>query len=473
MNLKNIRKTKIVCTIGPASGSAAVIERLLRAGMNVARLNMSHGTHDEHREKLRLIRKASEKLGVPVAVLQDLSGPKIRLGEIPGKGVKLRPGQEIALSGGRERTADGVLPVDYGRLARDVNKGDTVLLADGDIELRVTAVERGLVRCKVVVGGLVTSRKGVNIPTRGLSIEGITEKDKRDLEFAKSEDVDLVALSFVRSAKDIKKLKGLLEDMGKPLPVIAKIEKPQALDDMDAIIEESYGIMVARGDLGVEIPLERVPVVQRELIGRANRAGKPVITATQMLRSMVDSKRPTRAEVSDVAGAIWDGTDAVMLSEETAAGRYPVDAVKVMSRVARAVEDEIAKRAPVEEAYPARDPAPDAISFSAHLMAEELSARVIITPTRSGVTARRISRYRPDAPILALTPSVETLRKLALTWGAVPVLTPDLTDGEDVTDKALEWARSELPLKKGDNIVITAGVSYHSGTTNTIRIEKF
>ncbi len=472
MVIKETRKTKIVCTIGPASESAAVLTRLVREGMDVARLNFSHGDHREHRAKLKLIRKISESVGRPVAVIQDLSGPKIRTGELPPEGFAVSAGDEALLCGRRKTLRDGIIPVSYPRLAGDVKVGDAILLADGTIELKVTKIEAGLVKCLVIVGGVIGTHKGVNIPSEALSVSGLTEKDLADLEFAAKEDVDFVALSFVRSEKDVLKLKKILKKRGKEIPVIAKIEKPQALERIDRIIEASDGIMVARGDLGVEIPLEEVPVVQKMLIRKCNQTGKPVITATQMLRSMVDSPRPTRAEVNDVANAIFDGADAVMLSEETASGKYPAEAVKVMSKIAKSVEKEIAENAPLKPPYPSDDAVPDAISYSAYLMAEDLETRAIICPTRTGATAKRISRYRPDPPILALTPLVETQRRLCLTWGAIPVRTNELGMEGDITEEALEWAKKKLNLKKGQRIIITAGTSTSDpGSTNTIRLE--
>lgn len=476
MPFKDPRKTKIVCTIGPASESPAVLERMVRAGMNVARLNFSHGSYEEHKAKLDAIRKISKKLNRPVAVLQDLSGPKIRTGEIPG-GVQVRHGETIKLSGRIKRAHDGLIPVQYPRLARDLAPKDTVLLADGSIELKVTKIETkgnsGIVHCKVVVGGVIGTHKGVNIASEGLSISGLTDKDIEDLEFAVREDIDLVALSFVRSVKDVEKLKRILKKKGKDLPVIAKIEKPEAVHDIDNIVDSAYGIMVARGDLGVEIPFDQVPVVQKMLIRKANRAGKPVITATQMLRSMVESPRPTRAEVTDVANAIWDGTDAIMLSEETASGGHPVKSVQVMSKIARTVEIEMNESRPVHKKYPTDDPIPDSISYSAYIIAEELGVRAIVSPTRSGATARRISRYRPDPCIIALTPNLEVQRRLCLTWGAIPILTPELNNPKEITEDAYALAKKHLPFKKGDRIIITAGTSTtSSGMTNTIRLEE-
>lgn len=466
------RKTKIVCTIGPASDSERVLTRLIRAGLNVARLNFSHGTHEEHREKLKRIRAISSRLKCPVAVIQDLAGPKIRTGTLPPEGVRVRHGEKVKLSGLKHAASSGIIPVNYPRLADDVKAGDAILLADGTIELKIEKIQHDVLHCRVVVGGVVGTHKGVNIPSEALSISGLTAKDRKDLEFAAKEDIDFVALSFVRRPDDVLKVKRIMKGKGKNVPVIAKIEKPQALECIDAIIEAADGIMVARGDLGVEIPLEQVPVVQKMLIRKANQAGKPVITATQMLRSMVDSPRPTRAEVTDVANAIWEGTDAVMLSEETASGHYPVDAVEVMDRIARTVEKDLAANAPRMAAYPTDDPITDSISYSAYLMVEELGPKAIVTPTRSGSTARRISRYRPDAPIIALTPSHATWRQLCLSWGVVPVLIPELVKPKDLTGSALAWARKLLPLKKGERIIITAGTSIEPGTTNTIRLER-
>jgi pyruvate kinase len=471
MPIKDPRKTKIVCTIGPASESPQVLEKLVRAGMNVARLNFSHGTHDEHRAKLHRLRAISKKLGRPVAVIQDLCGPKIRTGEIETP-IPLKYGQTIALSGKINKPRNGVIPVSYPRLAADVKVGDAILLADGVIELEVTKIEGALVYCKVHTAGAVGRHKGVNIPAEALSISGITAKDIQDLDFAVNEEIDYVALSFVRSAADVLRLKKLLAQKGRAVPVIAKIEKPQALECIDAIIAATDGVMVARGDLGVEIPFDQVPGVQKMLIRKANQAGKPVITATQMLKSMVDSPKPTRAEVTDVANAIWDGTDAIMLSEETASGKYPEQAVKVMDRIGRTVEAEMAAGKFIQEPFPAEDPIPDAISFSAHIMAEELQTRAIVCPTRSGATARHISRYRPDPPIIALTPSRDVVRRLCLTWGVVPILTPELKNPVNITEQAFTLAKKYLPLKRGDRILITAGTSRaNPGMTNTIRLE--
>ncbi len=458
--------------MGPASDSPRVIERLLRAGMDVARLNFSHGSYEEHRQRLEKLRRASRKLDLPLAVIQDLAGPKIRTGDLPEGGIEKKPGDTVMLSGKKLPPGPDVIPVSYPRLAREVKEGDAVLLADGAIELKVSRVEADLVRCRVIVGGVIGSRKGVNIASQALSIEGLTKKDRQDLAFAIKEDVDFVALSFVRSAAEVKRLADVLKKRGREKPVIAKIEKPQALDNIQEIMDHAQAIMVARGDLGVEIPLEDVPAVQKSLISEANLAGKPVITATHMLRSMVSSKRPTRAEVTDVANAVWDGSDAVMLSEETAIGSYPVDAVKVMDRIARSVESHMAKKHARPQPYPSRDPVPDSISYSASLMAEDLGARAIIAPTRSGATARRISRYRPASPVIALTPDKRTVRELCLAWGVAPVFMPEIKSGEDLTKKALEWARRTLKLKKGDRIIITSGAACQTGTTNTIHLEE-
>ncbi|MFO8057623.1 MAG: pyruvate kinase [bacterium] len=473
MPTKDPKKTKIVCTIGPASESKSILEKLFRGGMDAVRLNFSHGTYEEHKRKLYRVRQVSEKLDREVAVIQDLGGPKIRTGDLPAEGLWVKHGQEIVLVPGRPRQGNEV-PISYSGLAKDVQKGDAILLSDGGIELRVSRVEDNKVVSKVVAGGVIESRKGVNVPTRGLSVSGLTRKDKKDLEFAIAEDVDFIALSFVRSAEDVQRLKRLLKKRGRDIPVIAKIEKPQALDHIDAIIEEADGLMVARGDLGVEIPLEEVPVVQKMLIRKANTVGKPVITATQMLRSMVDQPRPTRAEVTDVANAVWDGTDAVMLSEETAVGKHPAKAVRMMERICRNVEAHMAEGSPLRKAFPAREPVPDAISYSVYAMSEELSPRAIFTPTRTGATARRISRYRPDPLIVTFTPSLQTQRRLCLTWGVVPFLIPELTEKEDVTEHALALAGKCLPVKRGELIIITAGTSSSDpGTTNTLRLEKY
>ncbi|MFO0985664.1 MAG: pyruvate kinase, partial [Planctomycetota bacterium] len=332
------QRTKIVATIGPASRAHATLARLVDAGMDVARLNLSHGTHDEHREVMHAVREIAEQKQQPVAILLDLCGPKVRVGAIREPSVTLVPGQEFTLTTRAVPGSERAVSVSHATLPAEVQAGDPVLLSDGAIELEVIATQATDIVCRVIVGGALSSHKGLNLPTRTLQVQSLTDKDRRDLEFGITHGVDFVALSFVRSGADVQCARQFLQQRRSSIPLIAKIEKHEALDHLDAIIALADGVMVARGDLGVDVPLERVPRLQKELIARANRAAKPVITATQMLRSMVDNPRPTRAEVTDVANAILDGTDAVMLSEETAAGRYPADAVAIMARIAAATE---------------------------------------------------------------------------------------------------------------------------------------
>ena len=464
------RKTKIVCTIGPASGSPAALARLIRAGMDVARLNFSHGSYAEHQQKLDQIRALSRRLGRPVAVMQDLAGPKIRTGVVPEGGIRLQAGREFILASRKVKAGPAQVSVSHPGLSTQVDPGATILLADGAIELRVLGRKAHGLKCRVVRGGVLTSHKGVNIPSGSLKLTGFTSKDRADLKFGIKNRVDFIAMSFVRSAEDVLRVKNLLRRAGAKIPVIAKIEKQEAVQNLDAIVAAADGLMVARGDLGVEIPLERVPAVQKAIIRKANAAGKPVITATQMLLSMVSSARPTRAEVTDVANAILDGTDAVMLSEETAVGRYPTQAVATMVRIACATEESLGAQA-LRPEYHELPSIPDTISYSACLMAEDLSARAIITPTHSGYTTRLISRYRPKAPIIALSPSAETIRRLCLTWGAVPLHVPELMSSRDFLERAVAAVKKAGMVRRGDRVVVTAGLPAGTGgITNLIKL---
>ncbi|MFO7733957.1 MAG: pyruvate kinase [Candidatus Aminicenantes bacterium] len=467
-------KTKIVCTIGPASRSPEVLDRLMRAGMDVARLNFSHGTQAEHGRTIADLRKIARRLGRPVAVLQDLAGPKIRVGPVRNGPVTLEPGAAFTLTARKVPGDARAVSLNFPAMVADVRKGDTLLLSDGALELEVVAVEGRDIRCRVVIGGPLNSFKGINLPARTLRTPSLTAKDRDDLRFGLKHEVDYVALSFVRSAADIETVRRHMKRWGGGAPVIAKIEKHEALDALDAIVEAADGIMVARGDLGVEIPLERIPRVQKDLIRRSREAGKPVITATQMLRSMVDSPRPTRAEVTDVANAILDGTDAVMLSEETAVGRHPVEAVATMVRIAREAE-----RIPssCDGPRPGRlDPVPGslpgAVACAAARLADAVGAAAIVTFTRSGSTARLVSRCRPDVLILAHTPEEKTRRQLALCWGVLPVLGENLSRTDEMVAAALKAAERTGLVKKGQTVVITAGVPTGvPGTTNLIKAE--
>jgi pyruvate kinase len=465
------RKTKIVCTLGPATESADGIASLIEAGMDVVRLNFSHGDRQDHREKIRRIRDVAASSGREIGILQDLGGPKIRLGELPEEGVHLEAGSTVAL-GVDGQTVDGVLPVSYPYLLDDVGVGEPILLADGLAELEVLELEKDRLLCRVVIGGTVTSRKGVNLPQANLRVAAFTEKDRADLEVGLEEGVDFVALSFVRHEDDLAPVRERLSQHEKPPMLIAKIEKPQAVERLQPILGVVDGVMVARGDLGVEMPPEKVPMIQKEIIAAARRAGRPVITATQMLRSMVDSPRPLRAEASDVANAVLDGTDAVMLSEETAIGKYPKEAVRVLDRVAREAEPRIDHMDMLTDSLsPAVPDLTGAISRATCELAASIGATVIVTTTTSGDTARLVARHRPSAPILGMTTSAEVARQLSLSWGVIPAVGIETEDTVELGKAVLE-VLSALGLgEQGDRIVITAGLPLgYSDSTNVIRV---
>jgi pyruvate kinase len=466
-------KTKIVCTIGPATRSREAIRALAEAGMDVARLNFSHGTHEEHGEVIRWIRDISREIGREIGIIQDLGGPKIRTGRLRSPVVELRPGRDFVMTTQDIEGDENRVSISYASLPRDVATGDRLLLSDGEIELEVQETTPTEVRCRIVVGGKLTSHKGLNLPTASLSLPAITEKDRADLRFGVAQGVDFVALSFVRTAADINLARTLIYEAKGDQPVIAKIEKHEALRNIDEIVATADGIMVARGDLGVEVPLERVPLAQKMIIRKANLAGKPVITATQMLKSMVDSPRPTRAEVTDIANAIFDGTDAVMLSEESASGHYPSRAVATLARVAKAAEgDELFAlyRTRGLEATPTLQ---DVISHEAADMAAALGVRAIIAPTLSGSTARRVSRYRPRQPIVAISPELKTVRQLALSWGVTAYLGEQILNTDLLVATVEEHARRVGLVAKGDKVVFIGGAPAGiAGTTNFVRVDE-
>ena len=464
------RHTKIVCTLGPATRGEERIEGLVRAGMDVARLNFSHGTHEEHRETLRAVRTVARRLGRQVAVLQDLAGPKIRLGRLPPEGVELVAGDRIdLLPPGVE--GEG-LPVQYEHLVDDLAPGEPILLADGLVQLEVRGRHSDRVEAEVVVGGCVTSHKGVNLPASDLQVAAFTDKDRNDLEAGLEMGVDLVALSFVRHERDLDEVRSRLRSLiPRPL-LVAKIEKPQAVERLDRILDRVDAVMVARGDLGVEMPPEQVPLIQKRIIREARRRAHPVITATQMLRSMVDNPRPLRAEASDVANAVLDGTDAVMLSEETAIGSYPEEAVRMLDRISRAVEPELDHQTMLREPTAAGLPASEAaISRAAAHLAIDLDAAAIVAVTTSGSTARMIARLRPSPPVIGLSQRNEIARQLALSWGVVPVLGPSVGS----TDELFRLARSSCLERgyaaEGDRILVTAGLPIATpGVTNLVHV---
>ncbi len=464
-------KTKIICTIGPSSNSPDIIRELIVHGMNVARLNFSHGTHQEHGKTIDIIRKISEELDKPVAVLQDLCGPKIRVGKIREPGIRLEPGQTFILTNKEVEGNEKQVSVSYYNLPVEVKAKDSILLADGMMELLVKETGPTDIICEVITGGILTSHKGINLPTGTIKADSVTEKDKNDLVFGLNNNVDYVALSFVRAANDVLQVKDIIKKQGKNTPVIAKIEKHEALDNIDEIIGVCDGIMVARGDLGVEIPLAKVPGIQKMLVRKANDTGKPVIIATQMLRSMVNAVRPTRAEATDVANAVLDGTDALMLSEETASGDYPVDAVKFMVRIAENAEENFPHNRYLRF-LPQKDIS-ESVSHASCILADHLDADAILATTRSGFTAMQISRFRPKAKIIALSPEKATLRKLTLYWGCTPGFVADTRDTDERIEKATLSALEIGNVSEGDLVVITTGHPvWVAGTTNMIRVKK-
>ena len=470
----NKRKTKIVCTLGPVTDSAEGIAALIGAGMDVVRLNFSHGDRETHRATIRRIREVSREAEREIGILQDLGGPKIRLGELPEEGINLVAGTLVAL-GVDGQVAEGVLPVSYPFLLEDVGAGERILLADGIAELEVQEVTTDRLVCEVVIGGNVTSRKGVNLPQANLRVAAFTEKDRGDLEVGLDEGVDFVALSFVRHEDDLAPVRERLETREHPPLLIAKIEKPQAVDRLDPILKAVDGVMVARGDLGVEMPPEAVPMIQKRIIAAARRAGRPVITATQMLRSMVDSPRPLRAEASDIANAVLDGTDAVMLSEETAIGNYPTKAVQVLHRVALAAEPEIDHQKMLSDSVsPSVPDLTAAISRAACDLAASIEAAAILTTTASGATARLVARLRPSAPVLAMTTSEAVARQLTLSWGVTATLADEATDIASMGDEMRETLASYGLNARGNRVVITAGLPLGvSGSTNFLQVREF
>ncbi len=468
------RRTKIVCTIGPSCNTQKGIENLILHGMNVARVNFSHGSHKDHEKVISYIRKASKKFKYSVPVLMDLQGPKIRVGSMKNGGQVLKTGSEITITGEDVEGTPRVIPIDYPNLVEEAEIGNTILLDDGLLEFKITDKREGDLKAEVIVGGLLKSRKGVNLPNVKISIPCLTEKDLKDLEFGLTQDVDLIALSFVRSAKDIRDIVSRVRAAGSQASIIAKIEKPEALEVIDEIIEECDGIMVARGDLGIEIPTEEVPIVQKSLIEKCRAAGKPVITATQMLDSMISNPRPTRAESSDVANAVIDGTDAVMLSGETAAGKYPMEAVNVMDRICRRVEQNrtnIYNSLAFDKPEWKEKQVVESLSYSCVTIAENVEAKVIGTLTNSGSTARRIAKFRPKAPIIAFTGSSKVRRQLNLVWGVYSVRVEKIFDTDQGVKLMEEFLEENGFVKKGDRAILTTGIPIAKrGSTNMIKI---
>jgi pyruvate kinase len=463
------RRTKIVATIGPASSSADRVRWLVEAGMDAARLNYSHGLHAEHAERARLARSIQEESGRPLALIADLQGPKLRIGDLQ-QPVTLARGEEVVVAPAGAAT-DGELPVSPAAIGEVLKPGHNVLIDDGMVRLRVERVESGRAVCTVLAGGRITSHKGVNLPGVSLPIPSLTEKDREDLTHALDLGVDYIALSFVRSAADVRELKELISEHGSRALVIAKIEKAEAVSALDEIVEEADAVMVARGDLGVETGPASVPLLQKRIILRSLDRGKPVITATQMLESMIEHLEPTRAEASDVANAILDGTSAVMLSGETAVGEYPIEAVAYMDRIARAVEPSLGYRHQLPGA--AEEPTVgEAVSNAACDLAEAIGAEAILVPTFSGRTASVVARLRPHRVIIGLTHNGYAAQQMALEWGVEPTMIPECTDVEDLWNQALVASRRSGLVSAGDRVVITGGTSVNMpGSTNVIKVD--
>lgn len=467
------RKTKIICTIGPATGEPGVLANLIKSGTNVVRLNFSHGDHKGHGDHIDLIKKIRKDMGLPVAILQDIKGPEIRIGKFKEDRITLEEGQDFILTTSDIEGNNTKVSVLFEGLTGDVRQGTTILIDDGLIELVVKSIKQNEVHCKVINGGVLGSGKGVNIPGVSVSLPAITPKDIEDIKFAISKKVDYIAISFVRKMRDVLDVKKILEEnQGGHIKLISKIENQEGLENIDDIIKVSDGIMVARGDLGVEIPTEDVPIAQKSIIKKCRNAGKPVIIATQMLDSMIRNPRPTRAETSDVANAIYDGTDAIMLSGETAIGKYPIEALLTMAKIAERVESSISYVDSFEKTLVGeKATVTNSISHATCSIAHDLQAKAIITATRSGYTARMVSKYRPASHIITTTTSENTYRELALVWGVWPYISPDIEDTDKMIDNSVEIATGTGIVSIGDAVVITAGIPVGiSGSTNMIKV---
>lgn len=469
-----MRKTKIVCTMGPSTDKDDVLRQLMLEGMNVARCNFSHGSYEEHKKRMDRIKKFRKELGLSVAILLDTKGPEVRLKSFKDGKVVLEEGQLFTLTADEVEGTKEKVSVTYSRLYEDLEEGMKVLIDDGLIEMKVEKVDRNSIICRVINGGTISNNKGVNVPEVDLSMPYISDKDREDILFGISQDVDFIAASFVQKKEDILQLRKLLEkNGGEEIKIISKIENAQGVANIDDIIEVSDGIMVARGDMGVEIPYEEVPVIQKKIIKKAYRAGKQVITATQMLESMIKNPRPTRAETTDIANAVYDGTSAIMLSGETAAGAYPVEALKTMVRIAERTEEDVDYRKRFFEYDRKVNPdITDAICHATCTTAHDLNAKAIVTVTKSGRSGRMISRYRPECDIISCATTEKVCRQLALSWGVTPILIKEEKEVFDLFDKAIQAAVKADLLKKGDLTVITSGVPIGiSGTTNMIKVQ--
>jgi pyruvate kinase len=468
------RRTKIVCTLGPATDSHAAMEQLMKAGMNVARFNLAHGTYKEHGQAIRTLKKLTEAPATPIAVLLDLPGPKYRTGKLKGGQAVLKRAAQVTMTTRQTKGNAGLVSVNLPTLAQDIKVGDTVLLDDGALQLKVLEKQGTEIRCKVTVGGILTEGRGLAVPGMRSSAPFITEALRESIGFAVRQQPDWLALSFVSGADDVNSARTILHQYGVDIPIIAKIERGAAVDEFDGILAASDGIMVARGDLGVDIPLERVPLVQKEIIKKCNQAGKPVITATQMLESMINAARPTRAEVTDVANAIFDGTDAVMLSGETSIGRYPTQVVRMMAKIAREAEDELRYEQMLSErANWLEQETSELISYSACYTAQSLKAKALVAFTQSGSTAGRVSKYRPRMPIVAITPEDTVARRLVLRWGVYPFQIAGASSVEELFATGTRLSKELGLAKRGDLIAITGGIPVGvAGSTNLLKVSK-
>lgn len=468
-----MRRTKIVCTMGPACESVSILKGMIEAGMNVARLNMAHGELQDHADRIKLIRQAAAETGKVVSVMMDIKGPEVRIGKLQDSSYELVKDNKLTLTTEDVLGTADRIPVNYSELPLVVSKGGKILLDDGLIELEIESIEGTEIVCTIVNGGVIKPRKGVNLPGVRTTLPGVTERDVVHINFGIEQGVDMIAASFVRKAEDIYEIKKILEESGAShIQVLSKIENEEGVDNLDAIIEASDGIMVARGDLGVEIPVEDVPLIQREMIEKSNRAGKPVIVATQMLDSMQVNPRPTRAEVSDVASAVLQGTDAIMLSGETAAGKYPLESVQKMASIAERAESvfDYGSHFQRQSAFQSTS-ITEVVSQAAVSSARELGAKAIIAPTETGFTARMISKYRPQSPIVAIATDEKVLHKLSLVWGVTPVKGDRPESSDELFQSALGKGLEVGLLKSGDYAVIAAGVPIgKSGATNLIKI---
>lgn len=475
-----MKRTKIVCTIGPSSEGQNILEKLVKAGMDVARLNFSHGTHEWHKNIIKVIKQVSEKMDKPLGIIGDLQGPRIRVGELPPKGILLKPKSEVILTTDQKKT-EGKIPITYLNLHKDISAGHRILLDEGLIEIQVLKVSGRDIFCEVIVGGILTSHKGVNLPDTSVSLPPLTEKDKEDLKFAVKQGIDWVALSFVSRASEIYDLRYLIREYeqqlklpkGLPIKIIAKIEKHEAVKNFDEILEAVDGVMVARGDLGIETPAEEVPLVQKRIIDKCLEAAKPVIVATQMLDSMIRKPRPTRAEVSDVANAVIDHTDAVMLSGETASGSYPMRAVEMMAKIIRETEASVYDDVIIREIVKKIKPIDEAVSRVANILARTVEAKAILAASLSGYTGRIVCRYRPELPILVTTDNERVQRQMTLSWGIVPFVLPPCRSVEELVDRSLGFIKKKRYVKKGDRIIIIAGEPVgRAGNINLIEIKE-